>query len=305
LAAQHSQLIKDHAKRLGFLSCGISNAGFLEEEAPRLEQWLRQGHHGSMTYMERNFDKRLDPTKLVPGAKSVVSLLYNYFPKESQTDTSAPKISKYAYGKDYHIVIKDKLHELMHLLQEEIGEIHGRVFVDSAPVLDKAWAVKGGLGWAGKHTNLISKKTGSFFFIAELIIDLPLEADTPVTDHCGSCTACIDACPTDAIIAPYQVDGSKCISYFTIELKEAIPQEVKGQFDNWAFGCDVCQDVCPWNRFSTPHQEPELEPSLELMNLTKNDWHEITEVVFNRLFEKSAVQRTQFSGLKRNLDFLR
>jgi len=287
------------------LSCGISNAGFLEEEAPRLEQWLRQGHHGSMTYMERNFDKRLDPTKLVPGAKSVVSLLYNYFPKESQTDTSAPKISKYAYGKDYHIVIKDKLHELMHLLQEEIGEIHGRVFVDSAPVLDKAWAVKGGLGWAGKHTNLISKKTGSFFFIAELIIDLPLEADTPVTDHCGSCTACIDACPTDAIIAPYQVDGSKCISYFTIELKEAIPQEVKGQFDNWAFGCDVCQDVCPWNRFSTPHQEPELEPSLELMNLTKNDWHEITEVVFNRLFEKSAVQRTQFSGLKRNLDFLR
>jgi epoxyqueuosine reductase len=277
----------------------------LEEEAPRLEQWLRQGHHGSMTYMERNFDKRLDPTKLVPGAKSVVSLLYNYFPKESQTDTSAPKISKYAYGKDYHIVIKDKLHELMHLLQEEIGEIHGRVFVDSAPVLDKAWAVKGGLGWAGKHTNLISKKTGSFFFIAELIIDLPLEADTPVTDHCGSCTACIDACPTDAIIAPYQVDGSKCISYFTIELKEAIPQEVKGQFDNWAFGCDVCQDVCPWNRFSTPHQEPELEPSLELMNLTKNDWHEITEVVFNRLFEKSAVQRTQFSGLKRNLDFLR
>ena len=287
------------------MSCGISNAGFLEEEAPRLEQWLRQGHHGSMTYMERNFDKRLDPTKLVPGAKSVVSLLYNYFPKESQSDTSAPKISKYAYGKDYHIVIKDKLHEMMHLLQEEIGEIHGRVFVDSAPVLDKAWAAKSGLGWVGKHTNLISKQTGSFFFIAELIIDLPLEADTPVTDHCGSCTACIDACPTDAIIAPYQVDGSKCISYFTIELKEAIPQEVKGKFDNWAFGCDVCQDVCPWNRFSTPHQEPEFEPSPELMNLTKNDWHEITEAVFDRLFAESAVQRTQFSGLKRNLDFLR
>jgi epoxyqueuosine reductase len=305
LAAQHSQLIKDHAKRLGFLSCGISNAGFLEEEAPRLEQWLRQGHHGSMTYMERNFDKRLDPTKLVPGAKSVVSLLYNYFPKELQKDTSAPKISKYAYGKDYHIVIKDKLHELMHLLQEEIGEIHGRVFVDSAPVLDKVWAVKGGLGWAGKHTNLISKKTGSFFFIAELIIDLPLEADTPVTDHCGSCTACIDACPTDAIIAPYQVDGSKCISYFTIELKEAIPQEVKGQFDNWAFGCDVCQDVCPWNRFSTPNQEPQFEPSPELLQMSKGDLHEITEAVFDRLFAESAVQRTQFSGLKRNLDFLR
>ena len=305
LAAQYSQLIKDHAKRLGFLSCGISNAGFLEDEAPRLEQWLRQGHHGSMSYMERNFDKRLDPTKLVPGAKSVVSLLYNYFPKESQLDKSAPKISKYAYGKDYHTVIKDKLFELMHLLQEEVGEIHGRVFVDSAPVLDKAWAAKAGLGWIGKHTNLISKQAGSFYFIAELIIDLPLEQDAPVTDHCGSCTACIDACPTKAIVAPYQVDGSKCISYFTIELKEAIPQEFKGQFDNWAFGCDVCQDVCPWNRFSTPHQEPQFEPSSELLQMSKGDWHEITEAVFDRLFAESAVQRTQFSGLKRNLDFLR
>jgi epoxyqueuosine reductase len=305
LAAQYSQLIKDHAKRLGFLSCGISNAGFLEDEAPRLEEWLRQGHHGSMTYMDRNFDKRLDPTKLVPGAKSVVSLLYNYFPKETQTDTSAPKISKYAYGKDYHVVIKDKLHELMQVIQEEIGEIHGRVFIDSAPVLDKAWAAKAGLGWIGKHTNLISKQAGSFYFIAELIIDLPLEQDSPVTDHCGSCTACIDACPTQAIVAPYQVDGSKCISYFTIELKEAIPQEVKGQFDNWAFGCDVCQDVCPWNRFSTPHQEPQFEPSPELLQMSKGDWHEITEAVFDRLFAESAVQRTQFSGLKRNLDFLR
>ena len=305
LAAKHSQLIKDHAKRLGFLSCGISSAGFLEDEAPQLEEWLRQGHHGSMTYMERNFDKRLDPTKLVPGAKSVVSLLYNYFPKESQSDASAPKISKYAYGKDYHIVIKDKLYELMHLLQEEIGEIHGRVFVDSAPVLDKAWAAKAGLGWIGKHTNLISKQAGSFYFIAELIIDLPLVQDAPVTDHCGSCTACIDACPTQAIVAPYQVDGSKCISYFTIELKETIPQELKGQFENWAFGCDVCQDVCPWNRFSTPHQEPQFEPSPELLQMSKGDWQEITESVFDRLFAKSAVQRTQFSGLKRNLDFLR
>ena len=304
-AAQYSQLIKDHAKRLGFLSCGISNAGFLEDEAPRLEQWLRQGHHGSMSYMERNFDKRLDPTKLVPGAKSVVSLLYNYFPKESQSDTSAPKISKYAYGKDYHTVIKDKLFELMYLIQEEVGEIHGRVFVDSAPVLDKAWAAKAGLGWIGKHTNLISKQAGSFYFIAELIMDLSLEQDAPVTDHCGSCTACIDACPTQAIVAPYQVDGSKCISYFTIELKEAIPQEVKGQFDNWAFGCDVCQDVCPWNRFSTPHQEPQFDPSPELLQMSKGDWHEITEAVFDRLFAESAVQRTQFSGLKRNLDFLR
>lgn len=305
LAAQHSQRIKDHAKRLGFLSCGISNAGFLEDEAPRLEQWLRKGHHGSMTYMERNFDKRLDPTKLVPGAKSVVSLLYNYYPSAKQSDKEAPKISKYAYGKDYHFVVKEKLKELMNIIEEEIGEVSGRAFVDSAPVLDKAWAAKAGLGWIGKHTNLISKQAGSFYFIAELIIDLPLEADTPVTDHCGSCTACIDACPTDAIIAPYQVDGSKCISHFTIELKEAIPQEVKGQFDNWAFGCDVCQDVCPWNRFSTPHQEPQFEPSPELMNLTKNDWHEITEAVFDRLFAESAVQRTQFSGLKRNLDFLR
>ena len=305
LAAQHSQLIKDHAKRLGFLSCGISNAGFLEDQAPHLEKWLRQGHHGSMTYMERNFDKRLDPTKLVPGAKSVVSLLYNYFPKESQTDTSAPKISKYAYGKDYHVVIKNKLHELMQVLQEEIGEIQGRVFVDSAPVLDKVWAAKAGLGWIGKHTNLISKQAGSFYFIAELIIDLPLEQDAPVTDHCGSCTACIDACPTQAIVAPYHVDGSKCISYFTIELKEAIPQEFKGQFDNWAFGCDVCQDVCPWNRFSTSHQEPQFEPSPELLQMSKDDWHEITEAVFDRLFAESALQRTQFSGLKRNLDFLR
>ena len=305
LATQHSQLIKDHAKRLGFLSCGISRAEFLEDEAPRLEEWLRQGHHGSMTYMERNFDKRLDPTKLVPGAKSVVSLLYNYFPKESQSDASAPKISKYAYGKDYHIVIKDKLFELMHQLQEEIGEIHGRVFVDSAPILEKAWAAKAGLGWIGKHTNLISKRAGSFYFIAELIIDLPLAQDAPVTDHCGSCTACIDACPTQAIVAPYQVDGSKCISYFTIELKETIPQELKGQFENWAFGCDVCQDVCPWNRFSTPHQEPQFEPSPELLQMSKGDWQEITESVFDRLFAKSAVQRTQFSGLKRNLDFLR
>ena len=287
------------------MSCGISHAGFLEDEAPRLEQWLRQGHHGSMSYMERNFDKRLDTTKLVPGAKSVVSLLYNYYPKNTQSDPTTPKISKYAYGKDYHVVIKDKLFELMYLIQEEVGEIHGRVFVDSAPVLDKAWAAKAGLGWIGKHTNLISKQAGSFYFIAELIIDLSLEQDAPVTDHCGSCTACIDACPTQAIVAPYQVDGSKCISYFTIELKEAIPQEVKGQFDNWAFGCDVCQDVCPWNRFSTPHQEPQFEPSPELLQMSKGDWHEITEAVFDRLFTESAVQRTQFSGLKRNLDFLR
>lgn len=302
---RHTQLIKQHAQRLGFLSCGISQAGFLEEEAPRLEAWLNKGHHGKMGYMERNFDKRLDPTKLVPGAKSVVSLLLNYYPEETQQDPSAPKISKYAYGADYHHVIKAKLKELMHCIEEEIGAVSGRAFVDSAPVLDKAWAAKSGLGWMGKNTNLISQQKGSFFFIAELIIDLALDYDNPTTDHCGTCTACIDACPTEAIVAPYKVDGSKCISYFTIELKEAIPQEVKGKFDNWAFGCDVCQDVCPWNRFSQAHREPLFAPHPELLSMTQSDWHEITEAVFDRLFERSAVQRTQYKGLKRNLNFLK
>lgn len=301
----HTQLIKQHAQRLGFLSCGISPAGFLEEEAPRLEAWLNKGHHGQMGYMERNFDKRLDPTKLVPDAKSVVSLLLNYYPEQTQQDPTAPKISKYAYGADYHHVIKTKLKELMHCIEEEIGAVSGRAFVDSAPVLDKAWAAKSGLGWMGKNTNLISQQKGSFFFIAELIIDLKLDYDHATTDHCGTCTACIDACPTEAIVAPYQVDGSKCISYFTIELKDAIPQEVKGKFDNWAFGCDVCQDVCPWNRFSKPHREPLFAPHPELLSMTQTDWHEITESVFDRLFERSAVQRTQFKGLKRNLQFLK
>jgi len=302
---RHTQLIKQHAQRLGFLSCGISQAGFLEEEAPRLEAWLNKGHHGQMGYMERNFDKRLDPTKLVPGAKSVVSLLLNYYPEQTQQDPTAPKISKYAYGADYHHVIKAKLKELMHCIEEEIGAVSGRAFVDSAPVLDKAWAAKSGLGWMGKNTNLISQQKGSFFFIAELIIDLALDYDNPTTDHCGTCTACIDACPTEAIVAPYKVDGSKCISYFTIELKEAIPQEVKGKFDNWAFGCDVCQDVCPWNRFSQAHREPLFAPHPELLSMTQSDWHEITEAVFERLFERSAVQRTQYKGLKRNLNFLK
>ncbi len=302
---RHTQLIKQHAQRLGFLSCGISQAGFLEEEAPRLEAWLNKGHHGKMGYMERNFDKRLDPTKLVPGAKSVVSLLLNYYPEQTQQDPTAPKISKYAYGADYHHVIKAKLKELMHCIEEEIGAVSGRAFVDSAPVLDKAWAAKSGLGWMGKNTNLISQQKGSFFFIAELIIDLALDYDNPTTDHCGTCTACIDACPTEAIVAPYKVDGSKCISYFTIELKEAIPQEVKGKFDNWAFGCDVCQDVCPWNRFSKAHREPLFAPHPELLSMTQSDWHEITEAVFDRLFERSAVQRTQYKGLKRNLNFLK
>ena len=301
----HAVIVKQIAQRLGFLACGISKASFLEEEAPRLETWLSQNYHGEMGYMARNFDKRLDPRKLVPGAKSVVSLLYNYYPDVSQLDGDAPKLARYAYGKDYHGVIKDKLFEFMHEIQTEIGAVEGRVFVDSAPVLEKAWAAKSGLGWVGKNTNLIRKQNGSYFFIAELIIDLELTPDGAVTDHCGSCTACLDACPTDAFVAPYQMDASKCISYFTIELKDAIPTEVKGKFDNWAFGCDICQEVCPWNRFSTPHNEPQFEPTPELMQLSKNDWNEITEEVFNRLFEASAVQRTGLTGLKRNLEFLK
>ena len=258
-----------------------------------------------MGYMERNFDKRLDPRKLVPGAKSVVSLLFNYFPENTPSDSDAPKIARYAYGQDYHRVIKDKLFEFMHEIQTQIGDVGGRVFVDSAPVMEKAWASKSGLGWVGKNTNLIRKQEGSYFFIAELILDISLEADGAVTDHCGSCTACLDACPTNAFTAPYQLDASKCISYFTIELKDAIPEEVKGKFDQWAFGCDICQEVCPWNRFSTPHKEPAFNPNPELMGMAQNDWDEITEEVFNRLFEVSAVQRTGFSGLKRNLEFLK
>lgn len=301
----HTRLIKDEAKRLGFLSCGISKAEFLEEEAPRLEKWLNQNMHGQMSYMENHFDKRLDPTLLVPDSKSVISLLLNYYPSSHQKDENAPKISKYAYGQDYHHVIKKKLKELQEFISEEIGEVHGRAFVDSAPVLDKAWAVKGGLGWIGKNSNLLTQKVGSFYFIAELIIDLELDYDTPVTDHCGTCTACIDACPTQAIVNPYVVDGSKCISYFTIELKEEIPSEYKEQFDNWMFGCDVCQDVCPWNRFSKSHNEPLFNPKPELLEMTKKDWEEITQEVFSKVFQKSAVKRTKFSGLNRNIQFLK
>lgn len=302
---KHTQLIKTEAKRLGFLSCGISKASFLEEEAPRLEKWLNQNMHGEMGYMENHFDKRLDPTKLVEDSKSVISLLLNYYPSKEQKDKTAPKISKYAYGADYHFVIKDKLKSLLHFIQEEIGEVSGRAFVDSAPVLDKAWAAKSGLGWIGKHSNLLTQQVGSFYFIAELIIDLDLEYDLPTTNHCGTCTACIDACPTEAITEPYVVDGSKCISYFTIELKENIPTEFKGQFDDWMFGCDVCQDVCPWNRFSKSHQEPLFNPHPELLSMTKKDWEEITEDTFKKVFQKSAVKRTKFSGLKRNINFLK
>lgn len=300
---KYSQLIKSEALRLGFLSCGISKAGFLEDEAPRLESWLNKNMHGQMLYMENHFDKRLDPRLLVDGAKSVVSLLLNYYPSEIQNQDSY-KISKYAYGQDYHFVIKDKLKDLLRFIQIEIGEVQGRVFVDSAPVLDKAWAAKSGLGWIGKNSNLITKQVGSFYFIAELIIDLELEYDYATTDHCGSCTACLDACPTQAIVAPYVVDGSKCISYFTIELKEQIPYEMKGKFDDWMFGCDVCQDVCPWNRFSKPHQEPLFNPNSEILSYSKKDWEEITEDIFKKVFKNSAVKRTKLEGLKSNIEFL-
>jgi len=301
---KYTDFIKAEAKRIGFMSCGISQAGFLEEEAPRLEKWLMDNRHGKMQYMENYFDKRLDPTLLVDGAKSVISLLLNYYPEQQQT-SDIYKISKYAYGQDYHFVIKEKLKELLHSINENIGEVGGRAFVDSAPVMDKAWAAKSGLGWIGKNSNLLSKQVGSFFFIAELIVDIELEYDHAVADHCGSCTACLDACPTQAIIQPYVVDGSKCISYFTIELKENIPQEMKGSFADWAFGCDVCQDVCPWNRFSKPHREPLFNPNPEMLSFTKKDWEEITEETFRAVFKNSAVKRTKFEGLKRNIDFLK
>jgi epoxyqueuosine reductase len=301
---KYTQLIKAESKRLGFLSCGISKAGFLEEEAPRLENWLNQNMNGQMSYMENHFDKRLDPTKLVEGAKSVISLLLNYYPSELQ-NPEAYKISKYAYGQDYHHVIKEKLKELLFFIQAEIGEVSGRAFVDSAPVLDKAWAAKSGLGWIGKNSNLITQKAGSFYFIAELIVDLDLEYDTATTDHCGSCTACLDACPTEAIVAPYVVDGSRCISYFTIELKDNLPQEMKGKFDDWMFGCDVCQDVCPWNRFSKPHSEPLLKASPEILKFSKSDWDEITYDTFQQVFKNSALKRSKFEGVLRNINFLK
>ena len=301
----YTNFIKSEAKRLGFLSCGISRAGFLEQEAPRLESWLNKNMQGQMSYMENNFDKRLDPTLLVDDSKSVISLLLNYYPSEVQNSEAEYKISKYAYGQDYHYVIKEKLKELLHSIQQNIGEVSGRAFVDSAPVLDKAWAAKSGLGWIGKNTNLITKSTGSFYFIAELIIDLELEYDYATTDHCGSCTACLDACPTQAIVAPYVVDGSKCISYFTIELKENIPSEMKGKFEDWAFGCDICQDVCPWNKFSKAHEEPLFKANPDLLSMTKKDWEEITEETFKVVFKNSALKRTKVEGLKRNIEFLK
>jgi epoxyqueuosine reductase len=303
-AQKRSKRVKELADQLGFAHCGISKAGFLENEAPRLEAWLTQNMQGQMHYMENHFDMRLNPTLLVPGAKTVISLLFNYHNPEEQKDPNAPKISQYARGEDYHFVLKRKLKELLKNMRSEFGDVGGRVFVDSAPVLDKTWAAKSGLGWIGKHTNLIHKQAGSYFFIAELIVDLELEEDHPVQDHCGSCTKCIDACPTNAIIQPYMVDGSKCISYFTIELKDSIPEPMSGKFDNWMFGCDICQEVCPWNRFSRKHQEPAFEPRAELLEMTKQDWIELTEDTFKELFQKSAVKRTGYEGLKRNIKFL-
>ncbi len=301
----YSALIKQEAKKLGFLFCGISKAEFLEEEAPRLESWLKKDYHGQMKYMENHFDKRLDPRKLVDGAKSVISLALNYYTDERQESQDAPKISKYAYGSDYHDVIKDKLKQLMEVIRAHIGDVHGRAYVDSAPVLDKAWAQKAGFGWIGKNANLLNKQFGSFFFLAELIVDVELEYDiAPTKDHCGTCTRCIDACPTDAIVGPYVVDGSRCISYLTIELKDEIPSEFKGKMGGWVFGCDVCQDVCPWNRFSVLSREAAFKPSHELLNMTQSDWQDITEEVFAKLFKKSAVKRTKFAGLKRNISFL-
>ncbi|WP_158994894.1 tRNA epoxyqueuosine(34) reductase QueG [Mucilaginibacter sp. L196] len=302
----YSDMIKTEAKNLGFMFCGIAKAEFLEQEAPRLEDWLKKGMHGEMQYMENHFDKRLDPRLLVDGAKSVISLGLNYYTDNDQQDPLAPKISRYAYGADYHHVIKDKLKQLLNTINEKIGEVGGRAFVDSAPVLDRAWAKKAGMGWIGKNGNLINKKAGSFFFLAELIIDLELKYDVePTADHCGSCTRCVDACPTDAIVGPYIVDGSRCISYLTIELKNEIPAEFKGKMDNWMFGCDICQDVCPWNKFSVLHNEPSFTPNTELLGMKQTDWEDITHETFQKVFKNSAVKRTKFDGLKRNIEFLK
>jgi epoxyqueuosine reductase len=305
VAAEHTRLIKNKAAELGFLFCGISTARFLEEEAPRLESWLNRGLNAKLDYMANYFDKRLDPRLLVEGAKSIVSLAYNYYPSEHQREDSY-HISKYAYGVDYHFVVKDKMKELFEYIQEAIGEVDGRMFVDSAPVLDKAWAKNAGLGWVGKHTLLLNPKHGSFFFVSELILDLELIPDEPIKDYCGTCTKCIDACPTNAIVEPYVVDASKCISYLTIELKDAlIENNLQAQMSDWMFGCDICQDVCPWNRFAKPHNEPLFQPNDSILNFSKNDWEEITEEVYREVFKNSPIKRAKFSGLTRNIQALK
>jgi epoxyqueuosine reductase len=303
-ASERSRILKDLASKHGFSSCMVSSAGFLEEEAPRLDNWLKNGRHGKMSYMENHFDKRLDPTKLVDGCRSVVTLVFNYFPEKEIQPEGELRISKYAYGEDYHFVLKDKLRALLEEFRTEIGDVGGRVFVDSAPILEKAWAAKNGTGWLGKNGNIIHPKKGSFFFLCEMLIDVELEEDSPMQDHCGTCTACMDACPTDAIFRPYEVDGSRCISYLTIELKEAIPNEFSGRMDNWIFGCDICQDVCPWNKkFSIAHKEPRFLPDSRLSGFSRNEWTELTTEVFGSLFGKSAISRTGFSGLSRNILF--
>jgi epoxyqueuosine reductase len=300
---QQTKYIKELASKLGFDYCGISEANFLEDEAPRLESWLKKNMNGKMSYMENYFDMRLDPRLLVDGAKSVISLLFNYYPTQLQPN-DLPKISKYAYGNDYHQVIKEKLHQFVDEIKVKIGNVNARVFVDSAPILDKAWAKKSGLGWIGKNSNLINKSNGSFFFIAEIILDLNLEYDGEIKDYCGTCTKCIDACPTDAIVEPYVVDGSKCISYFTIELKDEIDSNMNGKFNDWVFGCDICQDVCPWNRFSKPTSENEFKPLNEIFSFSSSDWLQLEEETFSRIFKKSPIKRTKLKGIKRNINFI-
>jgi len=305
LLESYTHLVKSTAKELGFDYCGIAKAQKLNEDAVRLETWLRRGFHGSMQYMEKYFDLRVDPTLLVPGAKSVITLMLNYFPSQQQKNT-APKISKYAFGKDYHEVIKSKLNNFLFMLQEKIGDIHGRGFVDSAPVLERTWAQRSGLGWIGRNGNLITKQQGSFFFVATLITDLELLYDDPfVKDYCGTCRRCIDACPTNAILDNKVINGSSCISYFTIELKDMlIPDEMKGKFQNWMFGCDICQDVCPWNRFSKPAAEAAFTPVPEILNLSTKEWENITEETFKNIFKESPLKRAKFKGIQRNLKFI-
>ena len=304
LPQKYSALIKAKAQKFGFQNCGISKAGFLEEDARPLENWLQNHYHGQMQYMENYFDKRLDPTLLVEGSKSVISLSYNYFPEENISGSDTFKISKYAYGQDYHEIIKAILEEMVAELKEEIGDFHCRVFTDSAPVLERSWARKSGIGWVGKNANLITKQSGSFYFLAEIICDLDLTEDNPTTDHCGTCRKCIDACPTDAIISEKIIDGSKCISYATIELKNEIPESFKNKMEDWMFGCDICQDVCPWNRFSVPHHQEKFKPNHLLKSYTKKDWQELSQELFSEIFRKSPVKRTKFAGLKRNISFL-